>query len=72
MVLPVANEPDLERLPDEVREGLEFLPVREMDEVLDAVLAGDVRSTRASTSAEEGARAAKSGIPADPGISLSQ
>jgi len=61
MVLPLANEPDLERLPDEVREGLEFLPVAEMDAVLDAVLQSRPEP-----------RPADAGLPADPGISLSQ
>jgi len=38
VVLPHANAPELERLPDEVREGLRFVPVRTMDEVIDAAL----------------------------------
>ncbi len=38
VVLPAANLPDLELLPDEVREGLEFVAVRTMDDVLDAAL----------------------------------
>ncbi len=38
VLVPAANEPDLELLPDEVREGLEFRPVRTMDEVLEAAL----------------------------------
>ncbi|MEJ2541524.1 MAG: endopeptidase La, partial [Gemmatimonadota bacterium] len=34
VVLPSANAPELELLPDEVRAGLTFVPVREMDQVL--------------------------------------
>ena len=65
MVLPIANEPDLERLPDEVRDGLDFLPVAEMDAVLDAVLQDRPRLTDRPLTGD-------AGIPADPGISLSQ
>ncbi|MEX0980321.1 MAG: endopeptidase La [Gemmatimonadota bacterium] len=42
MVLPAGNEGELELLPEEVRERLRFVTVREMDEVLDTVLARDV------------------------------
>ena len=38
VVLPHANVPELEGLPDEVRAGIRFVPVRTMDEVLDAAL----------------------------------
>jgi ATP-dependent Lon protease len=38
VLLPAANAPELELLPREVLEGVEFLPVRVMDEVLDAAL----------------------------------
>jgi len=38
VVLPAANAPEIESLPPEVREGVEFLAVRTMDEVLDATL----------------------------------
>ncbi len=38
VVLPHANVPELEGLPDEVRAGIRFIPVRTMDEVLDAAL----------------------------------
>lgn len=46
VVLPHGNAPEIDRLPDEVREGLAFLPVRTMDEVLDAALS---RRPRPST-----------------------
>jgi ATP-dependent Lon protease len=39
VILPAANVPELELLPAEVREGIEFVPVRMMDDVLLAALA---------------------------------
>jgi ATP-dependent Lon protease len=39
VILPAANVPELELLPEEVREGIEFVPVRMMDDVLSASLA---------------------------------
>jgi ATP-dependent Lon protease len=44
VVLPGANAPEIERLPQEVREGLVFVPVRRMDEVLTTALPGLVTS----------------------------
>jgi ATP-dependent Lon protease len=38
IVLPLANKKDLSELPDDVRSGIEFLFVENMDEVLDIVL----------------------------------
>jgi ATP-dependent Lon protease len=38
VVLPAANQSDLELLPQEVREQVQFELVRTMDEVMDAVL----------------------------------
>jgi ATP-dependent Lon protease len=38
VVLPAANASELELLPEEVRDGLEFLPVGTMDDVLGAAL----------------------------------
>ncbi|MBT8403291.1 MAG: endopeptidase La [Gemmatimonadetes bacterium] len=43
VVLPRANEPELALLPDEVREGVRFVPVTTMDEVLEAALVGRPR-----------------------------
>ncbi len=40
VVLPAANATDLDTLPDEVREALDFDLVKTMDEVMDAVLSG--------------------------------
>ncbi len=39
VVLPTANVPELELLPEEVRQGIEFVPVKVMDDVLLAALA---------------------------------
>jgi ATP-dependent Lon protease len=39
VLLPAANVPELELLPDEVRSGIEFVPVKVMDDVLSAALA---------------------------------
>ena len=39
VLLPVANAPEIELLPEEVVRGLEFVPVRTMDEVLTEALA---------------------------------
>ena len=39
VILPAANMPELELLPEEVRSGIEFVPVKMMDEVLVAALA---------------------------------
>jgi ATP-dependent Lon protease len=38
IVLPRANQKDLAELPEDVREGMEFVFVENMDEVLDIVL----------------------------------
>jgi ATP-dependent Lon protease len=38
VVLPASNAPDLELLPAEVVEQLRFVPVRSMDEVMEAAL----------------------------------
>ncbi|MDT8368127.1 MAG: endopeptidase La [Longimicrobiales bacterium] len=64
VILPHANEPDLERLPDEVREGLDFRVVSEMDAVIEAVLQ---RRPGAGSHPPSGP-----GLPSDPGISISQ
>ena len=40
IVLPKENEPDVEELPKEVREGLDFVLVSTIDDVLDAALDG--------------------------------
>jgi len=63
VVLPAANLPDLELLPTEVREGLEFVAVRSMDDVLEAALTRLPSEHRPPATGE---------VPADPGIQLSQ
>ncbi len=46
VVLPMANMPELEVLPDEVRSSVVFLPVSIMDEVLAATLEARAEATR--------------------------
>jgi ATP-dependent Lon protease len=40
VILPSGNVHDLELLPDEVREGLAFVPVDDMDRVMEEALVG--------------------------------
>ncbi len=40
VILPAANLPDVEDIPDEVREAVEFIPVNHVDEVWEAVFPG--------------------------------
>ncbi len=65
ILLPATNAGELERLPEEVREGVEFLLVRTMDEVLEGALLS-IPSARLGSQTEllEGTQ--------DPGIQLSQ
>ncbi|MEN8007386.1 MAG: endopeptidase La [Candidatus Krumholzibacteriota bacterium] len=37
IIIPEANEPDLETIPEEVREAIEFVPVAHVDDVWDAI-----------------------------------
>jgi ATP-dependent Lon protease len=37
-VLPARNEPDLAELPPEVKDGIRFIPVQTLDEVLNVAL----------------------------------
>jgi ATP-dependent Lon protease len=65
MILPAANLPDLELLPDEVRSGLEFVAVKSMDDVLEAALVSLPTERLAERSPE-------TTLPADPGMQVSQ
>lgn len=49
IILPKRNEADLEDLPDEVRESLQFIFVQSVDEVLDAALEAPPRKPRRKT-----------------------
>jgi ATP-dependent Lon protease len=66
VVLPASNSGALERLPEEVREGLDFLLVRTMDEVLEGALLSlpASRGEPAATDYLDGTQ--------EPGIQLSQ
>jgi ATP-dependent Lon protease len=63
IILPASSSGELERLPAEVLNGVEFLQVHTMDEVLDAALASSPR-TRSPADLVGGAQ--------DTGIQLSQ
>jgi ATP-dependent Lon protease len=67
VLLPAGNEPELELLPEEVRERVEFLPVRTMDDVLEAALTQERGVDR--DRGDAGAWFRDSG---DPGIQISQ
>ncbi|MEZ4405973.1 MAG: endopeptidase La [Polyangiales bacterium] len=47
ILLPERNKPDLEEVPEEIRQTLEFIPVSKMDEVLEAALEESVVSPAA-------------------------
>ena len=49
VLLPAKNVTDIERLPDEVRAGVEFVPVETMDTVLREALVGGRTSGGAET-----------------------
>ncbi len=66
VVLPVTNQPELELLPEEVREGVAFSPVENMDEVLEATLV-----PRATVAEREVSPELHEASP-DPGMQLSQ
>ena len=46
VLLPAANAPELELMPEEVTRGLEFVPVRTMDEVLTEALTSMPKAQR--------------------------
>ena len=54
VVLPAANANDLETLPEEVLENVDFDLVRSMDEVMEAVLTGRAASARSAEGPEHG------------------
>lgn len=58
MLLPAQNAVDLERLPDEVRAGVEMVPVETMDQVLREALA----SRRATARRQEGLAPSPGGL----------
>jgi ATP-dependent Lon protease len=47
VILPERNLPDLEEIPQELKRRIQFVPVRHMDEVLEAALASSLPRTQA-------------------------
>jgi ATP-dependent Lon protease len=47
VILPERNLPDLEEIPQELKRHIRFVPVRHMDEVLEAALASSLPRTQA-------------------------
>ena len=72
IVIPYANRKDLEEIPEECRDVLTFIPVKNIDEVLAAVLAKPVSGkTKTSTTSGSGGskqKKAASGGPSSPGF----
>jgi len=56
VILPRRNERDLEDIPQELVEGLEFIFVDNLDEVLDAALEPKTRSRRRRVRETDGGR----------------
>ena len=54
VLLPAKNVMDIERLPDEVRSGVEFVPVETMDAVLREALAGERARRGGKTAGAQG------------------
>ncbi len=63
VVLPRANQKDLEEIPEDVKEKLKFVLVEHMDEVLDAALCGEkgYSSVQVSTQSQAEANCQKAG-----------
>ncbi|SDI92093.1 endopeptidase La [Salimicrobium halophilum] len=45
IIIPAENNKDLEDIPDSVREGLTFIPVKHLDEVLEVALIGETNES---------------------------
>jgi ATP-dependent Lon protease len=58
VILPSDNEPDLEELPPEARDVLEFIPVDSVEEVLEAAFDGPVRRQLRPASERQAAKSA--------------
>lgn len=66
MLLPASSVGELERLPVEVREGMIFVPVRTMDEVLERALSGPLSSGTAEPGDASGGGAVHLESPSAP------
>ena len=63
VLIPIENEKDLAEIPDNVKEGLEIVPVSDVDEVLGHALAEALTPLTAEQIAEFEAAAAKAENP---------
>ncbi|GGA04728.1 Lon protease [Salipiger profundus] len=61
VLIPEENEKDLAELPDNVKEGLEIIPVKHVSEVLDIALIGKPEAVEWDEEAEEAAAALRKG-----------
>jgi ATP-dependent Lon protease len=62
VIIPASNSGELELLPDEVQDGIEFLLVRTMDEVLERALLPLPASDSAATAPESAEQAGELGM----------
>jgi len=60
VLIPKENEKDLVELPDNVKDGLEIIPVEHVSEVLELALVGDLEPIEWDEEAEEAAAQALS------------
>ena len=58
VLIPQENEKDLAEIPDNVKEGLDIIPVTHVSEVLERVLVGKPEPIEGDEAAEEAAAAA--------------
>ena len=63
VILPQRNLGDLDEIPQELKRRLRFVPVRHMDEVLEAALADRLPRTGAAVVPRPGLRAARIATP---------
>ncbi len=68
VLIPEENEKDLAELPDNVKNGLEIIPVKHVSEVLDIALVGKPEPVEWDEAAEEEAAAAASAKKAEDSV----
>jgi ATP-dependent Lon protease len=57
VIVPEANRPDLEEIPREAKRRLRFIPVKTMEQVLEAALVGESPAPRRRAARGAGPRA---------------